>query len=63
MSRRKRSAAPPKTPKGMVWRTVDYGGLSVTKLVKAEEVQRIAAERMAMFDAQPRFIRKQQWGC
>ena len=47
----------------MVWRTVDYGGLSVTKLVKAEEVQRIAAERMAMFDAQPRFIRKLQWGC
>ena len=60
--RRKRWKAPPPTPKGMAWRTVDYAGRSVTKLIRADEVQKIAADKMAMFDAQPRFIRKQQWG-
>lgn len=63
MKRRKLWPAPPPTPKGMVWRTVEYGGLCITKLIKADEAHQIAAQRMAMFDAQPRFVRKQQWGC
>lgn len=62
MRRRKLFPAPPPTPKGMVWRTVDYRFGSETKLIPAKEAHQASKKIMAAFDAQPRFIRKQQWG-
>ena len=46
----------------MVWRTVDYRFGSETKLIPAKEAHHASKKIMAAFDAQPRFIRKQQWG-
>jgi hypothetical protein len=62
MGRRKRWPAPPPTPKGKVWRTVDYGGVPVTKLIPAVEAKQHAMRVMAAYDALPPFVREEMMG-
>jgi len=62
MKRRKRWPAPPPTPKGMVWRTVDYDGGSVTRLVPAKVAKQHSMMVMAAHDALPPFIREAMMG-
>lgn len=59
---RRKFPAPPPTPKGKVWRTVDYDGRLITKLIPAAEAKQHSMKVMAAYDALPPFAREEIMG-